>query len=156
MEAFEFFFVVCVAVFFDCEFLFVGVVAGVDADLLDVFGGFHRGGWEEVDIGDEGDVALGGADALGDLAECFGGFFVGCGDAHDFAADFGEGECLPDGGVDILRVGRRHGLDADRIISTHADVADFNFARGAALGDKARLAVGEVGGVRMCHFAGVL
>ena len=43
VQAFEFFRVGGVGIFRDGKLLFVGIIARIDADLLDVFGGFHRG-----------------------------------------------------------------------------------------------------------------
>ena len=57
VDAGEFLLVLVVGVFADGEFLFVGEVAGVDADLLDPLRGFQGGVGLEVDVGDDGHVA---------------------------------------------------------------------------------------------------
>jgi len=103
MEALQFAVVVGVGVVADREFFFVGVVAGIHADFFHVFDGFHRGAREEMDIGDERDVAeASGGELFADGAQALGGGDVGCGDADDLAADFGEGDGLSDGGGDVL------------------------------------------------------
>ena len=108
-------------------------------------GGFHSSGGEEVNVGDEGHIAFSGAQLLGDFAECFGGVFVGRGDADDFATRFSEREGLGNSGIDVLRVGRRHRLNADRIIAADGDIADVDDACIAALCLEARGAVIEIG-----------
>ncbi len=89
-DAVEFLFVLGVCVFADFEFFLIGVVAGVDANFFDPFGGFEGGVGFEVDVGDEGCFAACGADFAGNVFEVGGVDFGLCGDADDFAAGVGE------------------------------------------------------------------
>src|SRR5690606_17046658 len=133
-----------VGVFVNGEFLFVGVVARVDADFLDVFDRFHGGGGEKVDVRDERDVAeAGGGELFADGLEACGGGDVGCGDADDFAADLGKGDGLADGGGDVLGVAGGHGLDADGVRAADADGADVDLGGIASVGAESGRAVGH-------------
>ena len=128
VQPFEFFGVSSIGIFEDGEFLFVRVVAWIDTYLIDVEGGLHRSGGEEVNVSDQWYVTFRGAELFRDLAERLGGGFVGRGDTDDLAARFSEGKGLRDGSIDVLRVGRRHRLDADWIVATDGDVADLDDA----------------------------
>ena len=133
-----------IGVFEDCELLFVGVVARVDADFLDVFDGLHGGGGKEMDVGDERDVAeAGGSEFLPDGPETAGGLDVGRGDADDLAADLGEGDGLAHGGLDVLRVAGGHGLHAHGIGAADSHGADLHLAGAAADGLEAGGGVGK-------------
>ena len=81
-----------------------------------------------MDVGDQWHVALSGTKLLGDFAEGSGRGFVGRGDADDLAACFSQGERLRHGGVDVLRVGRRHRLNANRVVAADGDIADVDDA----------------------------
>ena len=81
-------------------------------------------------VGYEGEIALGGSEFFGDGFECLGGFFIWGGDAYDFAASFGEGEALLDGGLDVLRLGGGHRLDAYGVAASDRGVADAYFSGG--------------------------
>ena len=128
VQPFEFFGVSGIGIFEDGEFLFVRIVAWIDTYFLDVESGLHRSGGEEVNVSDQWHVTFGGAELFRDFAERLGGGFVGCGDTDDLAARFSEGKSLRDGSIDVLRVSRRHRLDADRIVATDGDVADLDDA----------------------------
>jgi hypothetical protein len=144
VEALEFDVVVGIRVLADGEFLFVGVVARIDADFFHVLDGLHRGGGEEMDVGDERNVAkAGGGKLLADGFEALRGGDVGRGDADDFTAHFCESDGLFDGGGDVLRVARGHRLHADGMRAADADGADHDFMGGAADGVEARGAVGH-------------
>jgi len=116
----------------DLEFLRVGVVAGIDADLLDPAGGLERGLGFEMDIGDDGDVAALGAEPVDDVLEIGGILDGGSGDADDLAADIDQGERLADAGVRVHGVAREHGLEPDGIGAADADGADLYLAGWAA------------------------
>lgn len=136
----------------DFEFLFVGVVAGVDADFLDPFCGFKGGVWLEVDVCDEGDVAACGADLVGDVFEVGGVDFCLGGDADDFAAGVGECEDFCDAGGGVACVGGDHGLDADGVFAADADVSDHDLAGFSPGVAEEVWAVGEAG--RVAHGRG--
>ena len=91
-----------------------------------MLGGLHCGTGEKMDIGDEGHVATGGAQFTGNRAEGFGGFFIGSGDADDFATGFREGEGLFDGRGNVLRGGGRHGLYPQGLRTPDGKIADAN------------------------------
>jgi hypothetical protein len=76
-----------------------------------------------MNIGDKRDV-----DALLDFAKCGNGFFIGNGDAHDFAACFFEAVDLFHGRFDVARVGGSHGLDGNRMIPADGDFSNVDFA----------------------------
>jgi hypothetical protein len=61
--------VLVVGVFLDGEFLRVGVVARVDANLLDPAGGFEGGLGFEMDVGDDGHPAVAPAQFADDVLE---------------------------------------------------------------------------------------
>jgi hypothetical protein len=94
VQPFEFFGVSGIGIFEDGEFLFVRVVAWIDTYFLDVEGGLHRSGGEEVNVSDQWHVTFGGAELFRDFAERLGGGFVGCGDTDDLAARFSEGKTV--------------------------------------------------------------
>ena len=129
----EFLVVLVVSVFADGEFLFIGEVAGIDADFLDPLGGLDGGVGLEVDVGDEGDVALGGEELGLDVLEIGGVLDDGGGDADDFAADLDEVEGLLDAFAGVHGVAGDHGLDADGVGAADADFADHDLAGMAAL-----------------------
>ncbi len=144
VQALELGVVVGVRILADGEFLLVGVIAGVDADLLDVFDRLHGGGGEEVDVGDERDMAEAGGGELGaDVLEALRGGDVRGGHTDDFAADLGEGDGLADGGGDVLGVAGRHRLEADGVRAPDADGTDHDFEGAAADGLEARRAIGH-------------
>ena len=108
----------------------------------------HRGAGEEVDVGYDGNMGEAGGGKLGaDVAEAAGGGDVGGGDADDLAADFGESDGLLHGGGDILRVARRHRLDAHGVGAADADGADPDFMGVTADGLETGGAVGRHGGM---------
>ena len=124
--------VLLISVLDDLEFLRVGIVAGIDADLFHPARGFQRGFWLEMDIGDDWDIAALLAEALDDDLEIRGVLDRGSGDANDLAADGHEGERLADAGVRVHRVARDHRLEADRVRAADADRADHHLTGGAA------------------------
>ena len=113
------------------ELLLVRVIARVDPNLLDVvrrdFGGVRR----EMDVGDEGHT---GVSSLVQPSADFtqgDGFFLARGrDAHDLATGLDHADGLRDGGLDVHRVRRGHGLQDDRGVATDHDAADVNGAGG--------------------------
>ena len=152
VEAGELGVVVAVGVFAHREFLFVGVITGIDADFFYVFDGFHGSAREKMDVGDEGNVGETGGGELGaDGAQAFCGGNVGRGDTDDFATDLSQGDGLLDGGGDVLGVAGRHRLDTDRVAAANADTADIDGMGVTADGVVAGSAVGHdesVGGRR--------
>ncbi len=144
MQALDLALVLGVGVVDDGELLLVGVVAGIDADLLDVLDGLHRRRGEEMDVGHERHVGEAGGGELGaDVAQGARGRDVGRGDAHDLATDLGELDALAHGRRDVLRVGGRHRLHANRVGTSDADGTDHHFGGGAADGGEAGGAVGH-------------
>ena len=121
-----------VGVFQHRELLLVGVVAWVHADLLHVFDRLHRRGGQEVDVGHQ---RLGEArrpELLPDLLERGRRGLVRGRDADDLAARFGQADRLRDRRCDVLRVGGRHRLHSDGVVSAHADAAHVHDAGEAA------------------------
>ena len=143
VDAGEFLLVLVVGVLADGEFLFVGEVAGIDADFLDPLRGFHGGVGLEVDVGDDGDVAAGGGELGLDVLEIGGVLDGGRGDADDLAADLDEVEGLLDALARVHRVAGEHRLDADGIGPADADLADLDLAGKAALVVVRIVAVGD-------------
>ena len=141
-DALEFLVVLGIAVFADGELFLIGVIAGVDADFFDPFGGFEGGVGFEMDVGDERDVAAGGTDFAGDVLE-IGGVGLGLGgDADDFAADLRQAQDFGDASRGVAGVGGDHRLHADRVRGAHGDVAHPHLAgRPAGVGEK----VGAIG-----------
>ena len=99
-----------VGVFLDGELLRVGVVAGIDADLLDPLHRFHRGVRLEMDVGDDGDVATDGMEFADDVLKVRGVLNGGRGDADDLAADGDEFQRLLHAQRCVHRVAGQHGL----------------------------------------------
>ena len=90
-----------------------------------------------MNIGDQGDRAeTGCGEFFPDGFEAFCRGHVGCGDAHDFATYFSQGDALPDSRSDILRITRGHGLDAHRVFAPHADGTNQHFVSRSADGVK--------------------
>jgi len=50
-----------------------------------------------------------------------------------------------------VRLRSRHRLDADWIVSAHANATDINRSRSAATGLKSRIAVKQIGCAGACH-----
>ena len=128
--------VLLVGVFLDGEFLRVGVVAGIDADHLHPFGGFHRGIGLEVDVGDDRDQAAALAKFSDDVLQVRRVLHGGRGDADDLAADGDEVERLLDGSRRVHRVAGEHRLHDDRATAAQNHAA----AGGIAHDDFAGLA----------------
>ena len=138
--------VLIIGVFFDGEFLFVGIVAGVHADFFDPLHGFHGGVRLEVDVGDKRDIAAGGTDAIADVLEVFGDDAGLGGDADDLAAGFGEAQCFFDAGLGVARITGEHALNHHGGAATDLDVSNQNRACFAALVIVEVGAVAEQGG----------
>ena len=81
-----------------------------------------------MNVGYEWYVTFGGTQFLGDVPQGGSSLFVGRCDANDFTTCLGECQCLGHCGVDVQCVGRRHRLDADRIIAADGDSADLDDA----------------------------
>ncbi|MFM1944158.1 MAG: hypothetical protein RI897_3140 [Verrucomicrobiota bacterium] len=133
VDAFEFSVVLVVGVFAYGELLFVGIVAGVDADFLDPFGGFEGGFGFEVDIGDDGDVAVLVPEFLDDMLEVSGVFDRGGCDADELGACGDEFEGFLDAEVGVHGVAGDHGLDDDGVVASDGNasvlwVTDDDFA----------------------------
>ena len=139
--------VVAVGILPHREFLFVRVVAGIDAHLLHVLDRLHRGGGQEMDVGHQRHVGeAGGGELLTDGLQAARGLHVGRGHADDLATHLGQGDGLPHRRGDVLGVARRHGLHADRIRAAHPDAADLHLAGAAPDGLKAGRGVGRAHG----------
>ena len=123
----EFLVVVRVRVVTDFEFLPVGVVPGIDPDLLHPPGGLKGGVGLEVDVGHEGHLASGRPHPVPDVLQVSGILAGLGGDAHNLASRLCQLEDLPDAGPGIAGVGRDHGLDPDRVFAAHPDLADHHF-----------------------------
>lgn len=146
-DAVEFLVILRVAVVTHLEFFLIDEVAWVDADFIDPLDGFEGGIRFEVDIGDEWDVAVGGANVAGDMFEVGGVDFGLGGEANDFAAGLGEGEDFGDAGVGISGVRGDHRLHPDGVVGAEADVTHPHFAGRAAGVAKEVGAVGQLVGV---------
>lgn len=126
-DFFQLGFVLVVGVFADFEFLLIDVVAGIDADFFDPLGGFHGGIRFEMDVGNEGNVASGGADFSGDVFE-IGGVDLGlCGDADDFATGLCKRQDFRDTGRGVAGVRGDHRLHADGVFPADPDISDHDF-----------------------------
>ena len=142
VQALQLGFVFVVRVFLDGEFFLVGVIARVDAHLLDVLDGLHRGGGQKVDVGDQRQLPPPrGGDLRADFLERARGLLVRRGDADDFAAGLGQAEGLAHRRSHVLRQRSRHRLHPQRIRAADADDADLDLASRPAHGAKARGAV---------------
>ena len=111
--------------------------AGIDADFVDVFGGFDSDfGALVVDVGGHGDIGVLFADFGFDFfeARCFAE--GGGGDADDFGAGSVEGDDLFDTGVDVAGFFGDHGLYDDGVSVAHGDGSDAaGFGFSAGVGD---------------------
>ena len=128
--------VLLVGVFLGGKFLRVGVIAGIDADNLDPFHGFHRGFGLEMDVGDDRHEAVLLAQFGDDLLQIRRVLHRRRGDADELAADGDEFERLLHGLGSVHRVAGEHGLHDDGMIAADDDAA----ARRIANDDLARLA----------------
>src|SRR6266404_3668498 len=124
--------VLFVRVFANHELLRVGVIAGVDPDLVYPFSRFHRGVRFEMDIGHDWHVAAALAQSFHDIFQIARVFHRRRGNPDNLAPDVRELDRLLDRHPGVHRVARNHRLDADRIVSTNADIAYPNLARGPA------------------------
>ena len=102
--------ILLVGVFLDREFLGVGVVAGIDADLLDPLGRFHRGVGLEMDVRHDRHVAAARAQSAHDVLQVGRVLDRRRGDAHDLATDRRQFERLRDGRFRVHRVAGEHRL----------------------------------------------
>ena len=138
--------ILVVRVFLDLKFLLVRVIAGVDPDLLDPLGRFHRRVRLEVDVRDNRDVAAARVQPFDDVLQVGGVLHRRCGDAHDLAADLDQLERLLDGQLGVHRVAGEHGLLHGGMVTAddHAalgGVAHDNFAGNPAMKGIRRLAI---------------
>ena len=122
-----------IRVFAHCEFLLVGEVPGIHADLLDVLDGFHRGGRREVNVRDEGHADPAGFQGLTDDGEIVGIRGGRNGDTYDFAAGGDQPRDLLDGRGGIGRRGGGHRLDPDRMVPPEGHIADVHDASATSL-----------------------
>ena len=142
-NAAQFLVVLLVRVFQDGEVFLVGVVAGVDAHLLDPIGGLHGGGGLEMDIRDEGRVAAFLAQAIDDVLQIGGDLCVLGGDADELAADVDERESLLDAGLSVLRVAGEHGLGDDGVVSADNNAARLGGANPPLAGESTMIEIGR-------------
>ena len=98
-----------------------------------------------MDVGDERYLAFCGADFFGDFSQSCGSSLIRRGNTNDLTSRLGQCKGLSDCSINVLRLRRRHRLDADRIVSAHVDATDINRARGAATGLESRIAVKQLG-----------
>ncbi len=133
LDASQFLFVLGVGVFTDGEPFLVGVVPGVDPDFLHPLDGFHGRFGFEVDIGDDGDADVLGAEGFDDEPEVRGVLDGRGGDPDDLAAHANQVEGLANAFGGVHGVARDHGLHDDGVLSAELDpaavrVADDDFA----------------------------
>jgi hypothetical protein len=129
-------FVLGVAVFLDGKLLRVGVVAGIDAHLLDPLRSFKRGVRFEMDVRDDRHMAIPRPQFTNNVFEIRRILHRGRRDAHDLAADLDQFERLADAERGIHGVAGQHGLHDHGMRPADDDAA----ARGVAYRDFARLA----------------
>ena len=98
-----------------------------------------------MDIGDERYFAFRGADFFRDFSQSRGSSRMRRGNTTELSSRRGQCEGLSDCSINVLRLRRRHRLDADRIVSAHVNATDINRARGAATGLESRIAVKQLG-----------
>ena len=104
---------------------FAADVAGIDAQLVDAV--FRRGNGKavvEVDIRHQRHGRT-----VHQRADGAGAILVVHADAHDVAARFRQGANLRKRRLCVARVGVRHGLHPDRVVSAQRQVADANHSR---------------------------
>src|SRR5437868_3738149 len=135
-----------VGVFLDCEFFGIGVIARIDADLFDPFGGFEGGFGFEMNVGDDGDEAIAAAKIADNILEVRGVLYGRGGDSDDLAADSDKVERLLDAGRGIHRVAGEHRLRDDGMRAADDDAAvrwitDDDLARQAPLKQERGIAV---------------
>ena len=78
----------------------------------------------KMDIGHDRNIRRGG-----NRLHRLGGVFVGAGNAHDIGARFLDAADLVDGGAGIAGDGVGHGLDRDRRVAAHGNLAHHDLAR---------------------------
>src|SRR5215469_95637 len=104
-------------------------ISGIDAVLVERLGACGVFGQQHVavvvEVADDGHVATGVEQPLLDERHRFGGFRNVDGPADDFRAGFGEFDALPEGSIDVGRVGIGHGLDDNGSAAADLNVADF-------------------------------
>ena len=127
-----------VRVFLDGKFLFIGVIAGIDAHDLDPFDRFHRRFRFEMDVGDNRHEAILLAKFRDDVLEIGRVLHRRRGDADELATDGDEFERLLHALGGVHRVAGEHGLHDDGMIAADDDaavlrVADDDLARFASL-----------------------
>ena len=133
MEPLQLGLIVSVGIFFNGEFLFVRLVAGIDAHFFYVFDRFHRRRRQEMNICHQGHVREARRRKLGaNVAQASRGRYIGRRDSNDFATDFGQRDGLPNRRGDVLRVAGSHRLQANRLISAYAEIAHHDADGSAA------------------------
>ena len=106
------------------ELLLVGVVAGVDADLLHDAGGQLGGVRGEVDIGHQRRIVAPCPQPVFDGLQGLRLLQAGGRDADQLAACLDHADRLGDGAFDVHRIHRRHALDTDGVLAADAHGAD--------------------------------
>ena len=132
-DAFEFLCVRCIGVLDVFESFFVGVVAGVDADLLDVvrsdFGGVGR----KVDVGDKGHIVPFFMQGRRDGLQGFRFLFGRRRDPNQLASRVDHAFAFGHRFFDVHRIGSRHRLNAQGGISTKGQASNLYLTGGTAL-----------------------
>ena len=118
-----------IGVFFDFEFLFVGVVAGVDTHLFNDLRGHQRGIGSIVNVGHQRYMHPGLPQPLFNLAQIFRLFDGRRGQPHDFAAGLGQLDHFSHRRLGVHGIGDGHGLDADGIAAADAHIPHHDFVR---------------------------
>lgn len=142
-DALEFLLVLGIRVFADFEFLFIRIVAGIDADFLDPYCGLHGGVGFEMDIRHQRHWATGGTHLTGDVFQVRGVDFGLGGDADDFTTGPRECQNLSDTGRGIAGVRGDHRLDTDRVVATDSDMSHHDLPGFPTGAGKQVWAVGE-------------
>ncbi len=122
-----------VRVFLHGEFLFVSVVARIDADFFHPFDGLHGGIGLEMNVGHQGHIAPSCTQAIANVLEVFRNDTCLRRDTHDFAAHRRQFQGLLDAGLRIARIARQHGLHPDRVAAANAYISHRDQTRFAAL-----------------------
>ena len=126
-DAFYFFQVLGVGIFYLFKFFLVYIIAGVYTHFLYNAGGYFGSIGGEMDIGHQRHAVATAVQFVFDGLQVFGFFFAGGGDAHQLGTRLNAADALLHGAQGIHGVGGGHGLHPNGVVVAQQQATNVYF-----------------------------